>query len=269
MEAPGFKQFPGIFVIVMGFAGINAWTMGRPVSAFEPIARAVAFGRASQNPYDLAMARFFESWLCQFLGEPQLVEKISAESLAISEEHGFSYTRDLAHIMTGWARAKRGSAREGVVQIREGLAGIGRIGARLGLTTLLTLLAEAQSLDGAITEALSTVEDALQVNPQEIVFRPQILTLRGELRLKIGQREAARTDFRDAIAHAQKMQATGWELRTATSLARMLTECGEIVEARGLLAGVYARFTEGFDAPDLKEARALLVELNVPVSLQS
>ena len=109
MDAPGFKQFPGIFVIVMGFAGINAWTLGHPVSAFEPIARAVAFARTSRNPYDLAMALFFESWLRQFLGEPRLVEETSAESLAISEEHGFSYTRDLAHVMTGWARAKRGS----------------------------------------------------------------------------------------------------------------------------------------------------------------
>jgi class 3 adenylate cyclase/tetratricopeptide (TPR) repeat protein len=261
MEAPGFKQFPGIFVIVMGFAGINAWTLGHPVSAFEPIARAVAFGRTSQNPYDLAMARFFESWLRQFLGEPRLVEETSAESLAISEEHGFSYTRDLAYIMTGWARAQRGNTREGVAQIREGLTGIGRIGARLGLTTLLTLLAEAQSLDGAITEALSTVQEALQVNPQEIVFRPQILTLRGQLRLKLNQRELAETDFRDAIAHAQKLRGRAWELRAATSLARMLAVRGGMVEARGLLAPLYSSFTEGFDTPDLKEAKVLLDEI--------
>ena len=91
--------------------------------------------------------------------------------------------------MTGWARAKRGSTREGVAQIRTGLAGMGRTGARLGLTTRLTSLAEAQSLGGAIAEAVSTVQDALQVNPQEVVFRPQTLTLRGELLLKLNQLE--------------------------------------------------------------------------------
>jgi class 3 adenylate cyclase/tetratricopeptide (TPR) repeat protein len=269
LEAPGFKQFPGIFVIVMGFAGINAWTLGHSVSAFQPIARAIAFGRTSQNPYDLALARFFESWLRQFLGEPELVEAISAESLAISEQHGLSYTRDLAHIMTGWARAKRGSTREGIAQIREGLAGIGRIGARLGLTTLLTLLAEAQALDGAIAEAVSTVQDALQVNPQEIVFRPQILRLRGELLLKLNQPEPAETDFREAIAQAQKMRARAWELRAALSLARMLRARGGMVEARRMLAPLYSGFTEGFDTPDLKEARALLAELNGAVPRHS
>ena len=265
MDAPGFKQFPGIFVIVMGFAGINAWTLGHPVSAFEPIAQAVAFARTSRNPYDLAMALFFESWLRQFLGEPRLVEETSAESLAISEEHGFSYTRDLAHVMTGWARAKRGSTREGVAQIRDGLAGIGRIGARLGLTTLLTLLAEAQALDGAIAEAVSTVQDALQVNPQEIVFRPQILTLRGELLLKMNQPGPAENDFREAIVQAQKMRARAWELCATMSLARMLRVRGGIVEARGLLAPLYSGFTEGFDTPDLKQATALLGELNEAV----
>jgi tetratricopeptide (TPR) repeat protein len=269
IEAPGFKEFPGTFVIVMGFAGINAWTLGYPVSAFEPITRGVAFGRTSQNPYDLAMARFFESWLRQFLGEPQLVEETSAESLAISEEHGFSYTRDLAHVMTGWARAKRGSTREGVAQIRQGLAGIGRIGARLGLTTILTLLAEAQALDGDIAEALSTIQDALQVNPQEIVFRPQMLRLRGELLLKLNQPGPAETDFREAISQAQKMRARAWELRAALSLARMLKVRGEILEARELLTPLYSSFTEGFDTPDLKEATALLAELNGAVPLHS
>ena len=171
--------------------------------------------------------------------------------------------------MTGWARAKRGSTREGVAQIRTGLAGIGRIGARLGLTTLLTSLAEAQSLGGAIAEAVSTVQDALQVNPQEVVFRPQTLTLRGELLLKLNQAEPAETDFRAAIAHTQKMRARAWKLRAATSLARMLTVRSDIVEARGPLAPLYSGFTEGFDTPDLKEATALLVELNGAVPLHS
>jgi hypothetical protein len=78
--------------------------------------------------------------------------------------------------MTGWARAKRGRTREGVAEI---LCDKGRIWCRLGLTRLLTLLAEAQSLDDAIAEAFSAAQDALQVNPQEIVFRRQIPTLRG------------------------------------------------------------------------------------------
>jgi hypothetical protein len=108
LDAPGFKDFPGIFVISMGFVGINSWTLGRAASALEPITRAVAFGRSSESPYDLAMALFFESWLRQFLGEPQLVQQIGAQALAISEAHDIPYARNLAHCMTGGACFGRG-----------------------------------------------------------------------------------------------------------------------------------------------------------------
>jgi predicted ATPase len=130
-------------------------------------------------------------------------------------------------------------------------------------------LAEAQALDGAIAEAVSTIQDALQVNPQEIVFRPQMLRLRGELLLKLNQPGPAETDFREAISQAQKMRARAWELRAALSLARMLRVRGEILEARELLTPLYSSFTEGFDTPDLKEATALLAELNGAVPLHS
>jgi tetratricopeptide (TPR) repeat protein len=260
LEAPGFRQFPGIFVIVMGFAGVNALTLGHPASAREPIARAVAFGRDSANPYDMALARFFESWLHLFRREPLLAEAASSQSLVISEENGFSYTRDLGRCITGWARAKCGRAREGVVSIRDGLAGLGKIGARLGFTHLLTLLAEAQALDGALADALSTLHDALQANPEEIVFRPDILSCRGELRLKIGQSELAEADFREAIALAQKMSAKAWELRATTHLARLLRTRGDRSGACDLLAPVYGWFNEGFDIADLKDAKALLDE---------
>jgi predicted ATPase len=87
------------------------------------------------------------------------------------------------------------------------------------------------------------------------------LTCGGELRLKVGQTEIAETDFRDAIALAQKMQAKGWELRATMSLARLLTKQGRRNEARTMLSEIYNWFTEGFDTPDLIDAKALLEEL--------
>ena len=106
--------------------------------------------------------------------------------------------------------------------IRQGLAGLAEAGSRVGITDFLTRLAEAQALDGKIDDALITIEEALQANPEELVFRPNALTCRGELRLKLGQTELAETDFREAIALAQKMQAKAWELRATISLARLL-----------------------------------------------
>ncbi|MBM3189762.1 MAG: hypothetical protein FJZ90_13675 [Chloroflexi bacterium] len=68
--------------------------------------------------------------------------------------------------------------------------------------------------------------------------------------------------FAQAIAIARAGEQRTWELRAATSLARLWQRQGKRVEARDLLGGVYGWFTEGFDTPDLRDARALLDELN-------
>jgi predicted ATPase len=148
-----------------------------------------------------------------------------------------------------------------VAIIRQGLAGFAETGSRLGLTDQLTRLAEAQALDGKIDDALVTIEEALQANPGELVFRPNALTCRGDLRLKLGQTEPAEADFRDAIGLAQKMHAKAWELRATMSLARLFATQGRLDEARTMLAEIYGWFTEGFDTTDLKDAKALLDEL--------
>ena len=71
----------------------------------------------------------------------------------------------------------------------------------------------------------------------------------------------AEDSFRTALAIAREQDTRGYELRAATSLARLWREQGGRTEARDLLAPLYVSFTEGFDTPDLKEAKALLEEL--------
>jgi predicted ATPase len=161
----------------------------------------------------------------------------------------------------GQARAQLGRATEGVALIRRGIADLLEIGTRLRLSDHITCLAAAQEREGTIVEALATVERALQANPDEVVYRPEALRLRGELRLKKGKTEQAETDFHEAIALAQRMSAKVWELRATMSLARLLAKQGRGDEARTMLAEIYGRFTEGFDTLDLKEAKALLNEL--------
>jgi len=131
----------------------------------------------------------------------------------------------------------------------------------VAITAYLTFLGEAQALYGMIDDALITIEEALQANPEELVFRPNTLTCRGDLQLKIGRTELAEADFREAIALAQKMQAKTFELRSTTSLARLLDKQGQRDEARTILSQIYNWFTEGFDTADLKDAKALLDDL--------
>jgi len=90
-----------------------------------------------------------------------------------------------------------------------------------------------------------------------------MLRLRGEVLLMHDHSAtaAAENSFRSALEIAQAQEARWWELRTSVSLARLLRETGRRDEARSMLAKIYNWFTEGFDLPDLKEAKALLEEL--------
>jgi tetratricopeptide (TPR) repeat protein len=235
---------------------------GRADTARQRIAQTIAIGQRNGRPYDLASGQFFESLLGFFLREPQQAEVAASRALAIAEENGFPFTTCLTLPQLGWARAQLGSADEGVALIRQGLAGLAQAGAKIAITARLTLLAEAQALGGKIDDALISVEEALRANPEDLANRPNALTCRGELRLKLGLTELAEADFRDAIALAQKMRAKAWELRATMSLARLLDKQGRRGEARAMLAEIYGWFTEGFDTADLIDAKKLLEELS-------
>ena len=261
-EAVGYRKVSGAAVSALGVAARCAWTLGHAASARDRSAQMIVLAHGSKNPYDLAFGRFFEGYLHRFLREPQQAEAAAAQALVICEERGFRFVRDIARIVIGWARAQLGSASEGVLLIRQSLAGLSEIGARLGITDYLTCLAEAQALDGMIDDAISTIDEALRVNPEELVFQPNILSCRGELRLKVGNPELAEADFREAIALAQRMGAKSLELRATMSLARLLRDTGRRDEARTMLAEIYNWFNEGFDTADLQDAKVLLDQLS-------
>jgi hypothetical protein len=263
LDANVFRQAPGAAVgsSAISVASFCAWALGHANSARQRIAQAIAFAQDSNNPYDLAVSRFFESWLYCSLREPQHAEVAATQALALAEEHGFAFNGDATRPVLGWAWAQLGNSSEGVALIRQGLAGMAEAGVKVATTDLLRCLAEAQALDTKIDDALVTIEEALQADPQALVYRPNALICRGELRLKVDQTELAEADFRDAIALAQKMQAKSFELRATTCLGRLLASQGRREEARAMLSEIYTWFTEGFDTADLKDAKELLEEL--------
>ncbi len=102
------------------------------------------------------------------------------------------------------------------------------------------------------------IDEGAQRNCEAEAYR-----LKGELLLKqtTPDKPVAETCFQQAIAIAQNQSAKSWELRAATSLARLWQSQGKRQDAVDLLAPVYGWFTEGFDTADLQEAKALLEEL--------
>jgi class 3 adenylate cyclase/tetratricopeptide (TPR) repeat protein len=185
--------------------------------------------------------------------------------LGIAVAHQLPQYAAWGHILGGWAIALKGQTDGGIAELREGLASYAATGQRTALGLYLGLLAEAQLLGGQVRDGLTTIEQALAAVSEERIFLPELLRLRGELRAAAGADLATvEASFREAIALAREIGTKLYELRATTSLARCLARHGRTDEARAALAPLYASFTEGFDTPDLVEAKAVLEELEGP-----
>ena len=256
-DDPGLQQYPGATVSAFGFASFNALVLGRPDVARARMARMMAAANRD-NPFYATLSGYYAAVLRALLREYEHAEALAAQALELSEKHQFQLLALHSKCVLGQARAYLGRAPEGIMLIRQGIVGLLDIGARLGLNNFTAQIAEALARQGAIVEALETVEQALQTkNPN-----PETLRLRGELRLKQGQTELAEADFREAVAFTRRGGAKFYQLRATMSLARLLAKQGKCDEARTMLSEIYGWFTEGFDTADLKDAKALLDELN-------
>ena len=150
--------------------------------------------------------------------------------------------------------------------MRAGIAAAAATGKRLFEPLFLGLLAEGLALDGSAPEALAQLDAAIAAAARtgNAAALADLRRLRG---IVLQSLEAGANDdgadlaFTQALAEARRQGSWFYELRAATSLARLWGDQGRGAVARRLLAPIYGWFTEGFDTPDLKEAKALLDEL--------
>ena len=119
-------------------------------------------------------------------------------------------------------------------------------------------LGKAEEASGIILEATTAIEKS-----NERIWEAEVCRVAGEIALHAFARNEAKAQsyFERALSVARQQQAKSWELRAATSMARLWRDQGKVQQARELLAPVYGWFTEGFDTLDLKQAKALLEEL--------
>jgi predicted ATPase len=162
----------------------------------------------------------------------------------------------------GWARWLTGDREAGTAGMRQGIAFFREHGLFYNLTLLRGLFAETEAAAGNLETALATLDDAFCDAERTGLrwFRSELYRQRGEilLLLRPGDLPAAEQAFDSALTIARRQQARSFELRAALSLARLRRDQGRCTEAGDLLAPVYGWFTEGFDTPDLREAKALL-----------
>jgi predicted ATPase len=165
----------------------------------------------------------------------------------------------------GEALAMLGQVHEGIAQMREGLAIQQKAGAeRCYWSGCLCSLAEGYAKAGQPREGLTTLDKAQTLVEQtgERYAEAELYRLRAEILLMQGDDAGAEASLHKALEVARRQNAKLWELRAATSLARLWSKHGRRNEARQMLAEKYGWFSEGFDTPDLREAEALLEELS-------
>jgi predicted ATPase len=246
------------------------------------MSEALAQAQEVAHPYTLAFALAHTAWLRHYRWETAETRERAEADIEFSGEQGFPFFLAQGTILRGWALAEQGLHVEGIAQMRQGLAGHEAGGVLLIRPYWLSLLAQAYGRSGRGEEGLRVLDEALAMLHDQHVWEAELHRLRGELLLAhLGGRddaEAAPVDayamteagqfvaqaessFWRAIKVAREQQSKSLELRAGTSLARLWKTQGRHTEARDLLGPIYHWFTEGFDAPDLKDAKALLAEL--------
>jgi predicted ATPase len=201
--------------------------------------------------------------LLSLLGNDAALDKRADELVAVTTEQGFPQWRAAGTIHRGWITVKSGDVGEGISLLRSGSTTFRATGTEAWMPHHIVLLARAFEIAGQIDEGVTLLDDALQIAERTGVrwLEAEPNRYKGQLLLRQGHADAAEELYRKALSIAREQEAKLWELRAAVSFARLRRDQGRRAEARELLAPVYGWFTEGFDTPDLKEAKVLLDEL--------
>jgi predicted ATPase len=236
---------------------------GYPDRALARSNAAIAESLRLGHQPSLAVTLAFAARLALFLGDNTALDERAGQLIAVSTERSFAYWRALGTIYGGWAKVKYGDVAEGMRLIRSGSTAYCATGAAAWVPLHLGLLAGACEIAGQLEEGLSLLDEALPIMDRtaERWYAAELNRRKGQLLLRQGHAEVAEELYRKALSIAVEQDAKLWELRAAVSLARLRRDQGRRAEARDLLAPVYGWFTEGFDTPDLKRAKALLDEL--------
>jgi predicted ATPase len=230
----------------------------------------------------------------QYRREGQAVQERVEALIRLASEQGFPLWVAWGTFLQGWVLAEQGQAKEGIVQVRWGLAAWQDTGAEVELTYFLNLLAEAYGKAGQADKGLAALADApaLVEKTGDRRWEAEVYRLKGELVLASGVRSPASENsnpqpltpnpqkeaeacFLKAIEVARHQQAKSLELRAVMSLVRLRQQqaaqpesCNtphatrtRLDEAYEMLSEVYHWFTEGFDTKDLQEAKALVEAL--------
>ena len=267
-------------VLCLSRVALTLWYLGYPDQALERMHETLSLAQDLSRPFSLAWALSFAAIVHQLRREGHTTHARAEALHALSRTQGFAAYVVQGTLLLGWAVAVQGHGIEGLAQLQEGLAANRTRQEALMRPYWLTLLADVYGQVGQAEHGMSVLAEALAIvhTTGQHIYEGELHRLRGELLLQSRVQELAAGDlppdtglqmlyaeveacFQHVLDVSHRQQAKSLQLRAAMSLSRLWQRQGKRAAAEGLLAPVYHWFTEGFDTPDLQEARALLEEL--------
>jgi predicted ATPase len=251
-----------IRVTTLIFLALALWMLGYADQAWQRSQEALARAQQVEHPPSLAWAHIFTALLCQHRRDMAAVQAHAETVMALATVQGFGHRLAQGRILQGWALAMQGDATAGVAHLQEGLVATQGTGQMLHRPYFLALLAEAYGQAGQPEAGLSVLDEALALlgATEDFWWKAELYRLKGELllRLPIPDIPQATACLHQALDVAHCQQAKTLELRATLSLSRLWQQQGKRDQARQLLIEIYSWFTEGFETPDLQEARRWL-----------
>jgi class 3 adenylate cyclase/predicted ATPase len=239
------------------------WHRGYPDQARKAIDEGLRHARQSSHRHTLAYALIYKGLTAVSARWVAETEQAADELVSLTREHGFALFLGYGLAMQGGALTLHGQGEAAIARFHDGEAAMKATGMNRSEPILLGFLAEALALNGGLGEGLRVLTAALAAAEATSTHwaDAELHRLRGDLLQRLPSPDYAEieTTFRKSLAVARQQGTRGFELRAAISVARLLRKQERQDEARDLLAPVYSWFSEGFDTPDLKEAKPLLV----------
>ena len=251
--------------VCLAFEAHALFMLGFPDQALQKSHEAIALAQDLSDSFILAQMLALAAYVRLYRREAGAAQAEAERAITVSREHQFLFWLTFGTILRGAALTELGEHKEGILQMRQGLTDYRAAGTGSCVPDFLARLATGLGTVGQIEDGLLLLTEArtLVEKNQERWHEAEIYRLTGELLLQQAREPQAEAQeyFHKALAVARQQEAKSWELRAASSLARLWQQQGKHSKARNLLAPVYEWFTEGFDTADLKDAKSLLEEL--------
>ncbi|MFQ5756071.1 MAG: AAA family ATPase [Acidiferrobacterales bacterium] len=260
-EVYRFGQDPG--VACRCYLAMTDWVLGYPDRAREHARDGLALAEGLDDPFSLAYALAFASWVDQFQDNRKGILEKAKKAIRLATEKGFPYWLSIGKVLEGWVEAATNPVHATIQSLRDRVADHRALGTNLFMPSFLALVGDV-ALRARQTDVCGAILDEAEAfleRTGERWWETEIHRLQGELLLaRNGDYAEAESRFEKALAFARERNAKSFELRAAMSLARLWQRQGKRNEGRELLAPIYVWFTEGFDTSDLQAARLLLGE---------